>query len=55
MVSQERQGEFVRENVVEKLNTIFSKHEYSFLKNKNFKWCPTVWEFLHHFIVAIIK
>jgi hypothetical protein len=25
-----------------------------FLKNKNFKWCPTVWELLHHFIVVTI-
>jgi hypothetical protein len=26
-----------------------------FLKNKYLKWCPTVWELLHHFIVVIIK
>jgi hypothetical protein len=28
MVSQEYQGEFLRENVVENLNTIFSQHEW---------------------------
>jgi hypothetical protein len=28
MVSQEFQGEFVRENVVENLNFIFSQHEW---------------------------
>jgi hypothetical protein len=54
MVSQEFQGEFVGENVVENLNTIFPNMN-GFLKNKNFKWCPTVWELLHHFIVMIIK
>jgi hypothetical protein len=26
-----------------------------FLKDKNIKWCLTVWELLHHFIVVIIK
>jgi hypothetical protein len=25
-----------------------------FLKNKNLKRCPTVWELLHHFIVVRI-
>jgi hypothetical protein len=36
MASQEFQGEFVRENVVENLNTIFPNMN-GFLKNKNFK------------------
>jgi hypothetical protein len=53
MVSQEFQGEFVRENMVKNLNTIFPNVN-GFLKNKNVKWCSTVWELLHHFIVVII-
>jgi hypothetical protein len=44
MVSQECQGEFLREIMVENLNTIFPNMN-GFLKDKNFKWCPTVWEF----------
>jgi hypothetical protein len=44
MVSQECQGEFLREIMVENLNTIFPNMN-DFLKDKNFKWCPTVWEF----------
>jgi hypothetical protein len=51
MVSQEFQGEFVGENVIENLFPNMN----GFLKNKNFKWCLTVWELLHHFIVVIIK
>jgi hypothetical protein len=42
MVSQEFQGEFVRENMVKNLNTIFPNVN-GFLKNKNVKWCSTVW------------
>jgi hypothetical protein len=54
MVSQEYQGEFLGENMVENLNTIFPNMN-GFLKDKNLKWCHTVWELLHHFIVVIIK
>jgi hypothetical protein len=54
MVSQECQGEFLRENMVDNVNTIFPNMN-GFLKDKNLKWCPTVWELLHHFIVVIIK
>jgi hypothetical protein len=25
-----------------------------FLNNKHLKWCPTVWELLHHFIIVVI-
>jgi hypothetical protein len=53
MVSREFQGESVRENVVENLQ--FFPNMNGFLKNKNLKRCPTVWELLHHFIVVIIK
>jgi hypothetical protein len=44
MVSQECQGEFLRANMVENLNTIFPNIN-GLLKDKNLKWCPTVWEF----------
>jgi hypothetical protein len=39
MVSQEFHGEFVRKNVVENLNTIFSYHE-SFSQKLKFKMVP---------------
>jgi hypothetical protein len=51
MVSREFHGESARENVVENLIPNMN----GFLKNKNLKRCPTVWELLHHFIVVIIK
>jgi hypothetical protein len=45
----------LREKMWSKTLVQFFPNMNGFLKNKNLKRCPTVWELLHHFIVVIIK
>jgi hypothetical protein len=51
MVSREFHGESAREMWSKTLVQFFPNMN-GFLKDKNLKRCPTVWELLHHFIVV---